>query len=116
MIQALQGLHPSEILKFDNDGADEDGQNDIDISSDKKNYTMGSFEKLQNALTDLITECDNIFRGRSMKSSVDEKNWESSGNRMASRQISMEKQFALKTLIDELLNKEVMRPSKATAW
>ena len=47
---------------------------------------------------------------------VDEKSWESSGNRMASRQISIEKQVALKMLIDELLEKEVIRPSKATAW
>ena len=34
---------------------------------------------------------------------------------MASRQISIAKQDAL-TSIDELLDKEVMRPSKATAW
>ena len=35
---------------------------------------------------------------------------------MASRQISIEKQVALKTLIDELLDKEVIRPSMPTAW
>ena len=34
---------------------------------------------------------------------------------MASRQISIAKQDAL-TPIDELLDKEVIRPSKATAW
>ena len=119
----------SEILEFDDDGADEDGQKDIDISrtnasSDNNDYTMEGSEKLQASLTDLIKEYD-IFsysvKGRSMdvppmEFKVDEKNWESSGNRMASRQISIEKQVALKMLIDELLEKEVIRPSKATAW
>jgi len=37
--------------------------------SDNKDYTMGGSEKLQNALTDLITEYDDIFsysvKGRS---------------------------------------------------
>ena len=51
-----------------------------------------------------------------MEITVDEKSWESSGNRMESRQtLSIEKQVALKTLIDELIDKEVIRPSKATA-
>jgi len=75
-------------------------------------------------LTDLITEYDDIVsysvKGRSrdvppwMEFTLDGKNWESSGNRMASPQISIEKQITLKTLIDELLDKEVIRPSKAT--
>jgi len=30
MIQALQGLHISELLGFKDDGADEDGLNDIE--------------------------------------------------------------------------------------
>ena len=47
-----------------------------------------------------------------MEFKVDEKSWESSGYRMASRQMSIEKQVALKTLIDELLEKEVIRPSQ----
>ena len=95
LIQALQGLHLSEVLEFDDDGADEEGQNDIDISrmkegSDNKDYTMGGSEKLQNALTDLITEYDDIFsysvKGRSMdvppmEFTVDERSWESSGSR-----------------------------------
>jgi len=32
------------------------------------------------------------------------------------RQVSIEKQVALKTRIDELLDKEVIRPSKAKVW
>ena len=79
---------------------------------------------MQAQLTDLVTEHADIFsysvKGPAdvspMEFTVDEKSWESSGNRMASRQISIEKQVALKTLIDELLDKEVIRPSKATAW
>ena len=49
-----------------------------------------------------------------MEFKVDEKSWERSVNRMASLQNSIEKQ--VKTLIDELLEKEVIRPSKATTW
>ena len=130
LIQALQGLHLSEALEYDDDDADEEGQNDIDISrmqegTDNKDYTMGGSEKLQNAITYLITKYDDIFsysvKVRSMdvppiEYTVDGKNWESSGNKMASRQISIEKQVALKTLIDQLLDKEVMRPLKAIAW
>ena len=62
---------------------------------------MGGSEKLQASLTVRIKEYDDIFtrysvKGRSMdvppmELKVDEKNWESSGNRMASRQISIEK-------------------------
>jgi len=37
-------------------------------------------------------------------------------NRLASREISTEKQAALSTLIDELLERDVIRPSKAIAW
>ena len=102
LIQALQELHLSEILElFDDDGADEDGQNDINISrintsSDNYGYTMGGSEKLQASLTDLRTEYEDIFsysvKRRSMdvlpmEFKVDKKSWESSGNRMVSRQI-----------------------------
>ena len=50
-----------------------------------------------------------------MEFSLDTDIWESNPNRAASRQISTETQ-ALSTLIDELLEKEVIRPSKATSW
>ena len=63
LIQALQGLHLSEILEFDDDGADEDRQNDIDIS------------RMNTSTMDVPP----------MEFKVDEKSWESSGNRTASR-------------------------------
>ena len=68
LIQALQGLHLSEILEFADDSADEDGQNDIGISrmntsSDNNDYTMGGSEKIQARLTDLITECQGALHG-----------------------------------------------------
>ena len=45
LIQTLQGLYLSAILKFHDDDADEDGQNNIEISrmkegSDNKDYSM----------------------------------------------------------------------------
>ena len=51
-MQALQGIHLSEILEFDDDGVDEDGQNNIGISrmntSNKNNdYTIEGSEKRQ---------------------------------------------------------------------
>ena len=42
--------------------------------------------------------------------------WETNTNRVVSWQVFMEKQTALSALIDELLEKEVIRPSKATSW
>jgi len=56
----------SNILACDDDGANEDEQNDIDIprmkqGGDKKDYTMGDKEKLQAQLPDLITEHADIF-------------------------------------------------------
>ena len=92
----------SDMLEVDDNSADEDGQNDIDISrmntsSSNNDYTMGGSEELQALLTDLITEYKDIFsysiKGRSMEAppmefKVDER---SSGNRMASRQMSIEK-------------------------
>ena len=86
---------------------------------------MGGSEKLQAALGALIEEYDDIFsysvKGRSMdvppmEFSLDTDIWEANPNKAASRQISTEKQATLSTLIDELLEKEVIRPSKATAW
>jgi hypothetical protein len=68
-------LHISELLGFEDDGADEEGPNDIDaplraIQRDTKDYTMGGSEKLQAALGALIEEYNDIFsnsfKGRSM--------------------------------------------------
>ena len=50
-----------------------------------------------------------------MKFTVNELRWETNTNRAASRQVSTEKQTALSALIDDILEKEVIRPSKATA-
>ena len=66
MIQALQGLHISELLGFEDDGVDEEGPKDIDaplraIQGDTKDYTMGGSEKLQAALGALIEEYNDIF-------------------------------------------------------
>ena len=75
MIQALEGLHISELLGFEDDGADEEGPNDIDaqlkaIQNDTKDYNMGGSEKLQATLSALIEEYNDIFsysvKGRSM--------------------------------------------------
>ena len=106
MIQALQGLHISELLGFEDDGADEEGPNDIDaplraIQGDTKDYTMGGSEKLQAALGVLIEEYNDIFsysvKGRSMEVPpmeffLDMDIWEANPSRAASRQISTEKQ------------------------
>jgi hypothetical protein len=115
---------------MDDDGADEEGPNDIDISRingppRNDDYTIGGSTNLQQELHSLIIEYDDIFwysvKGRSMdvppmEFDVDKKLLEASENRLASRQISIEKQTALSTLIDELLERDVIRPSKATAW
>ena len=114
MIQALQGLHISELLGFEDDGADEEGPNDMDaplraIQGGAKDYTMGGSANLQATLSALI-EYSDIFsysvKGRSMdvppiEFSLDTDIWQSNPNRAASRQISTEKQAALSTLIYE---------------
>ena len=50
-----------------------------------------------------------------MEFDVDKRLWEASTHRLASRQRSIEKQMALSNLIDELLERDVIRPPKATA-
>ena len=120
----------SQILGIDDYGADEERPNDIDISrmneaARNDDYTIGGSTNLQQELHSLIKEYDDIFtysvKGRSMdvppmEFDVDKKLWEASGNRLASRQISIEKQTALSTLINEILEWDVIRPFKATAW
>ena len=74
LTQALQGLHMSQILGIDDDGAEE-GPNDIDISrmngsARNDDYTIGGSPALQEDLHALIKEYDDIFsysvKGRSM--------------------------------------------------
>ena len=85
-------------------------------------YTIGGSPALQAHLHAPIKEYDDIFsysfKGRSMdvppmKLDVDKKLCEVGAHRLASRQISIEKQTALSTLIDEHLERDVIRP---TAW
>ena len=101
--QALQGLHMSQIL-----GTDQRGMMITPLEAHRL---------LQENLHVLIKEYDDIFsyfiKGRSMdvppmEFDVDKKLWEAS----AHRQISIEKQTSLSTLIDELLVRDVITPSK----
>ena len=75
LTQALQGLHMSQIPGIDDDRADEEGPNDIDISrmngaARNDDYTIGGSAHLQQELHSLIKEYDDIFsysiKGRSM--------------------------------------------------
>ena len=65
----------SQILRIDDDGADEEGPNDIDISrmngaARNDDYTIGGSTNLQQELHTLIKEYNDIFsysvKGRSM--------------------------------------------------
>jgi len=51
-----------------------------------------------------------------MQFSVKVEQWESYPNRLPSRHISVEKHEALTKMIDDLLELQVIQPSKATAW
>ena len=119
----------SQMLGIDDDGADEEGPNDIDMSlmngwKGMMTTPSGGSPALQETLDALIKEYDDIFsysfKGRSMdvppsEFDVDKKLWDASAHRLASRQISIEKQTALSNLIDELLERDGIRPSKAAA-
>ena len=64
LIQALQELHMSELLGFEDDGAEEQGANDIDIqlsNTENEDYTMGVSEYLQSQLRGLIEDYKDIF-------------------------------------------------------
>ena len=129
MIQALQGLHMSKLLGFKDDGANEEGPNNIDISlmgnRFNEDYNMGGSEYLQSQLCSLIEDYRAIFsysiKGLTMdvppmEFTANVARWETNTNRVASRQVSTEKQTVLSALIDELLEMGVIRPSKTTAW
>ena len=51
-----------------------------------------------------------------MEFTVSTDQWESNPNRLPSRHISVEKHDALNKMIDELLDLQVVQPSKETAW
>ena len=70
LTQALQGLHMSQLLGIDDDGADEEGPNDIDISrmngaARNYDYTIGGSKNLQRELHSLINEYEDISAIRS---------------------------------------------------
>jgi hypothetical protein len=50
-----------------------------------------------------------------MEFTVDATRWEAPANRLPSRHISEEKHAALNKMIDDLLDLEVIQPSRATA-
>ena len=57
--QAMQGLHMRAMLGYDDDGADEEGVNDIDITlmvqhNLNHDYQLGGSVQLQSALHSLI--------------------------------------------------------------
>jgi hypothetical protein len=51
-----------------------------------------------------------------LRFSVDTPKWESTANRLPPRHISVEKNDALNTMLDDLLDLRVIQPSRATAW
>ena len=51
-----------------------------------------------------------------MEFTVDAARWEAPANRLPSRHISVGKHAALNKMIDDLLDLEVIQPSRATAW
>ena len=80
--------------------------------------------EIQLRIRDILHEFRDIFsynvKGKAMvvppmTFTVDKVNWEASANRLPSRHISVEKHTALK-MIDDLLDLQVIQPSRATAW
>jgi hypothetical protein len=130
LAQAIQGLHISEMLGYDDDGADDQGVNDIDISlmtpeATYDDFHLGGSPELQSKLRSLIAEFPDIFsysvKGKAMnvppmEFKIDKERWEIPANHFPSRHISTEKHTALNKLIDELLELGVIQPSKAAHW
>jgi len=130
MTQTIQQLHLSDILDYDDDGTSVDGPNDIDISCMTQiptltDYDIGGSPNLRRRIQLLMHEYRDIFsynvKGKAMsvppmKFSVNIDKWESTPNRLPSRHISVEKHEALNKMIDDLLDLQVIQPSKATAW
>ena len=56
------------------------------------------------------------YGGAPMIFTVDKVNWETSASRLPSRHISDENHAALNQMIDDLLDLQVIQPSRATAW
>ena len=130
MTQTLQHLHLGDMLEYEDDGSSADGPNDIDISNmlpdvRSMDYDLGGSSNLQQHLIALMEEYRDIFsynvKGKAMQVppmqfTVFTDQWESNLNRLPSRHISVEKHDALNKMIDDLLDLQVIQPSKATAW
>jgi hypothetical protein len=130
MTQTIQNLHMSDLLEYDDDGSSTDGPNDIDVTrmlpgAANNDYDIGGSPFLQGQIKILMGEYNDIFsynvKGKAMsvppmQFSVNVEQWESNPNRLPSRHISVEKHEALTKMIDDLLELQVIQPSKATAW
>jgi hypothetical protein len=120
----------SEMLGYDDDGAEDEGLNDIDTTLmapnvPNKDYTLGGTPALQAKQHTLIQEYSDIFsysvKGKAMdvppmEFTIDHSKWETNQNRAPSRHVSTEKHVAVDALLDNLLDLGVIQPSKATAW
>jgi len=110
---------------------DPDGPNDIDVSrmltggGKNNDFTIGGSPELQLRIRDILHDFRDIFsynvKGKAMAVppmafTVDKVNWEAPSNRLPSRHISVEKHAALNQMIDDLLDLQVIQPSRATAW
>jgi len=51
-----------------------------------------------------------------MEFTVDARRWSATANRLPSRHILVQKHAALNKMIDDLLELEVIQPSRVTAW
>jgi hypothetical protein len=130
MTTTLQHLHMSDLLTHDDEGVDENGPNDIDYvrmlpGQTNDDFTIGGSAELQQRIRKILHEYEDIFsfnvKGKAMlvppmEFTVDKVRWEAPANRLPSRHISVEKHAALNKMIDDLLNLEVIQPSRATAW
>ena len=88
-------------------------------------FTIGGSAHLQQRIRALLTEYADIFsfniKGKAMsvppmEFTVDATLWEAPAHRLPSHHISVEKHAALYKLIDDLLDLEVIQPSRTTAW
>ena len=120
----------SDLLTHDEEGVDENGPNDIEYlrmlpGQTNDDFTIGGSANLQQRIRTLLTDYVDIFsfnvKGKAMsvppmEFTVDATRWEAPANRLPSRHISVEKHAALNKMIDDLLDLEVIQPSRATAW
>ena len=94
------------------------------MSLEVANNDIGGCPYLQQQIKQIMHDYQHIFsynvKGKSMfvpfmQLSV-QLDWESKQNRLLSRNLSVEKREALNKMIDDLLELQVIQPSKATGW